>query len=216
MKERPRKIHLVRHGESEWNRIRKVQGNAHDVGLSERGRVQSRLLGQRLRAMRFDHVICSDIQRAVETAEIALDGEVVEYDHELREIAFGEWEGRLVSDLKAERPGEVEKWFERPSEVEIEGAERYLDFHLRVRTRMDQIIEATTGDLLIIAHGGVICAWLTHILGMDPDDIWAFSLANTSVTTIMLEYRPRVRSLGDSSHLDEESLGFDGMPSTVK
>jgi broad specificity phosphatase PhoE len=216
MEETPRKIHLVRHGESEWNKIRKVQGNADNVGLSERGRAQSRLLGQRLTAMRFDHVICSDIQRAVETAAIALEGESIEYDHELREIAFGEWEGRLVSDLKEEQPGEIENWFRSPSKVDIKGAERFLDFHLRVRTRMDQIIQATSGDLLIIAHGGVICAWLTHILGMDADDIWAFSLANTSVTTIMLEYRPRVRSLGDSSHLDEESLGFDGMPSTVK
>jgi len=51
---------------------------------------------------------------------------------------------------------------------------------------------------------------------MDPDDLWSFSLPNTSVTTVMLEFRPRVRLFGDASHLDAATLGIDGMPSQVK
>ncbi|HSG27256.1 MAG TPA: histidine phosphatase family protein, partial [Candidatus Krumholzibacterium sp.] len=214
MEDKVRQIYLVRHGESDWNRIRRIQGNFPGIALSERGRRQAELLGGRLSGMSFDRVICSDVERAVETARIALgDDHPMDFDNELREIAFGEWEGRLVTELEEESPGQVAMWFRKPSSVEIAGAEPFLQFHGRVRRRMDEIIGSTEGDLLIIAHGGVICAWLTHILGMAPDDIWAFSLANTSMTTVKLEFRPRVRLLGDASHLDALNLGFDGMPS---
>lgn len=212
-----RKIHLVRHGESEWNSERRVQGNSCGVVLSDRGRLQSRLLGKRLRSVPFDSVYCSDIDRAVETARIALgDSCPIVFDHGLREISFGEWEGRLVSELSAENPGALDGWFRKPSAVDIPGAERYEDFHRRIVGVMDRMIGSSTGDLLVICHGGVICTWLTHILGMDPDDFWAFSLPNTSITTVVLEFRPRLRLLGDASHLDPESLGFDGMPATPR
>ena len=81
---------------------------------------------------------------------------------------------------------------------------------------MDGLIDSTEGDILIITHGGIICAWMTHVLRMPPDDIWTFSLPNTSLTTVMLDFfRPRLRLLGDVSHLDGETLGFDGMPAPV-
>lgn len=217
MAERVRQIYLVRHGESEWNSIRRVQGNFPGIALSERGRRQSELLGERLARMKFDEVICSNVERAVQTARIAIgDSHPIEFDERLREIAFGDWEGRLVSELEDEFPGKLDMWFRKPTSVIIDGAEPFLDFHERVRCRMEEIIRDTAGDVLIIAHGGVICTWMTHILGMDPDDIWSFSLANTSVTTVKLEFRPRLRLLGDASHLDEDSLGFDGTPASTK
>ncbi len=217
MEEAPRKVHLVRHGESEWNRERRVQGNSCRVVLSPLGIEQSRLLGIRLAGMDFGKVFCSDIERAVDTARIALGEDCpVEFSHELREISFGKWEGRLVTDLGKEYPGALEKWFSRPSSLKIEDAEPYLDFHDRIVREMDRIVESTSGDLLLVTHGGVICTWLTHVLRMDPDDLWSFSLPNTSVTTVMLEFRPRVRLFGDASHLDAATLGIDGMPSQVK
>ena len=118
-----RKIHLVRHGESEWNRVRRVQGDAFGVVLSERGREQARLLGERLRTMHFDHIFSSDVERAAETTRIALgDSYDVKYTNDLREISFGEWEGRLVTEIKEEFPGDLENWFACPSKVRIKGA----------------------------------------------------------------------------------------------
>ncbi len=213
----PKKLHMVRHGESVWNSERRVQKNTDGIALSPRGRKQAELLGARLQGMRFDRVYCSDVQRALETARIAL-GETfpLTISSGLREIGFGEWEGKLVREIEEEYPGAMSRWFEAPSKVEIKGAERFLDFHERVVSEIGRIIGSAPGDILMITHGGVICTYLTHILGMSPDDIWAFSLPNASVTTIMLEFRPRLRLLGDAHHLSGGTLGFDGMPSSVR
>ena len=91
-----------------------------------------------------------------------------------------------------------------------------MEFHERASRTVDGIIDSSEGDILIVSHGGIICAWLTHILGMSPDDIWSFSLPNTSLTTVMIDFRPRLRLLGDVSHLDGKTLRFDGMPSPVQ
>jgi broad specificity phosphatase PhoE len=214
MKDGARKIHLVRHGESTFNSVRRVQGNADGIRLSELGRLQATLLGERLSAMEFSRVFCSSAERAAETAVIALgEDRPVTYMDELREISFGEWEGMLVSEVRERYPGILERWFAAPSTVTIEGAEPYLEFHARAAGTVDRIIQSTEGDILIISHGGIICAWMTHVLGMSPDDIWSFSLPNTALTTVMLDFRPRLRLLGDVSHLDGKTLGFDGMPS---
>ncbi|MBN2071024.1 MAG: histidine phosphatase family protein [Candidatus Krumholzibacteriota bacterium] len=216
MKDMTRKVHLVRHGESKWNSERRVQKNTDGVPLSDRGRRQAQLLGARLETVPFDHVFCSDVQRAAETARIALgESYPIGFSSELREIALGAWEGRLVSEIEAETPGIMERWFKAPSTVEIDGAEKFFDFHRRVVDEVERITGSTSGDLLIISHGGVICTWLTYILGMDQDGLWSFSLPNASISTVMLEFRPRLRLLGDANHLTDGSLGFDGMPSSV-
>ena len=212
-----RRIDLVRHGESTWNSVRRVQGNHGEVHLSELGRAQAGLLGERLRSMEFSRIYCSSAERAVETARIALgDDRSIEFMDELREISFGEWEGLLVSEVQEKYPGDLELWFQSPSKVVIDGAEPFGEFNERASRTVDGIIDDTEGDILIVSHGGIICAWLTHILGMSPDDIWSFSLPNTSLTTVMIDFRPRLRLLGDVSHLEGKTLGFDGMPSPVE
>ena len=217
MKEELRRIHLVRHGESTWNAVRRVQGNHVDVHLSELGRAQAALLGDRLRRMEFSSVYCSSMERARETALIALgEDHPIEFMDDLREISFGEWEGMLVSEVQERYPGDMERWFVSPSRVSIAGAEPFDEFHDRASRTVDGIIDDTEGDILIVSHGGIICAWLTHVLGMSPDDIWSFSLPNTSLTTVMIDFRSRLRLLGDVSHLDGKTLGFDGMPAPVR
>ena len=207
---------LIRHGESTWNSVRKVQGNHAGVPLSELGRKQAVLLGERLRRMELSRVFCSTVERARETALIALGGDYpVEYLDDLREISFGEWEGLRVDEVRERFPGRLETWFSTPSKVAIEGAEPFGEFHERATRAVDRLVESTDGDILIISHGGVICAWLTSVLGMSPDDIWSFSLPNASLTTVVIDFRPRLRLLGDVSHLDERTLGFDGMPSPL-
>ncbi|MCK4235815.1 MAG: histidine phosphatase family protein, partial [Candidatus Krumholzibacteria bacterium] len=67
----------------------------------------------------------------------------------------------------------------------------------------------------VVTHGGFICSYLTHLLNMDLDDLWCFSLPNASITTVVLDFRPRLRSFGDASHLREDAVGLDGMPSAI-
>lgn len=217
MEPEKRKIHLVRHAESVWNEERRVQGTCSGIPLSERGRIQARLLGNRLRSLRVRSIYCSDAERAIETARIALgDGGNITLMHDLRELSLGEWEGRLISDLRESGPDLLERWYREPTKAEVEGAEDMFSFKKRIVGAFNTILGVPDGgDAIVITHGGVICAYLTHILDMKLDDIWSFSLPNASVTTIVLDFKMRLRSFGDTSHLHDGCLGSDGMPSAL-
>ncbi len=208
-----RKIYLVRHAESVWNAERKVQGTCPGILLSERGREQARLLGGRLRAIEADAVYCSDADRAVETAKLALgDGREIVLMKELRELSLGEWEGRSIVELCQEKPSLINRWYREPTKVRVKGSEDIFSFRDRVVGTIESIAAAPHGgDVIVVTHGGVICAYLTHILGMDLDDLWSFSLPNASITTILLDFKPRLRSFGEAPHLTIGASASDGI-----
>jgi len=217
MEQMKRKVYLVRHAESIWNRERRVQGTCQGIPLSPIGRLQAQTLGKRFKQLSFDSVYCSDADRANETARIALgDDYPIVLMSELRELSLGEWEGRLISEIREEIPGEVEKWYLKPTAVHIRGQEDLSSFRERAIEVMNRIIASSdSGNILVISHGGVICAYLTHLFNMELDDLWCFSLPNASITTIVLDFRPRLRSFGDTFHLEDDALGHDGMPSAL-
>jgi broad specificity phosphatase PhoE len=166
--------------------------------------------------MRIRSVYCSDAERALETARIALgDGSDMTLMHDLRELSLGEWEGRLICDLREGDPELLDRWYRKPTTVKVEGAEGMFAFRERILAAFDKIIKAPGGDAIVITHGGVICAYLTHLLDMDLDNLWSFSLPNASVTTIILDFKPRLRSFGDTAHLHRGCIGEDGMPSSL-
>lgn len=212
----PRKIHLVRHAESAWNLERRVQGTALDVALSPTGREQAKLLGRRLKALPLEAVYSSDAGRTLETARLALgEGFPLRISEEIRELSLGEWEGRFIEDLRAEDPAKLDAWYRRPSTVRLERGEDLARFRERVVSFMDSNVAPGAGDAAVITHGGVICIYLTHILGMGVDDMWSFSLPNASITTVVLDFKPRLRSFGDTAHLDARAIGLDGMPAPL-
>ena len=110
------RILLARHGETPWNAEGRYQGQA-DIPLSEVGESQARALGQRLKDLRIDRAVASPLSRARRTAEMAL-GEsraaMLSLDHGLAEIAHGEWEGLLASEINARDPKLMQAWRETP------------------------------------------------------------------------------------------------------
>lgn len=199
-----RKLYLVRHAESAWNSERRVQGTCLEVPLSPAGRRQAELLGARLRSLPAAAFYTSDARRAVETARIALgeDRRIV-VSPELRELSLGEWEGRLVSDIARETPDRIEAWYRRPTSVAIAGADDLAAFRDRAVAAIGRILAAHGGDdVAVIGHGGFICSYLTWVLGMRVDDLWSFSLPNASITTLVVDFKQRLRAFGDTAHLD--------------
>jgi len=196
-------VYLIRHGETGHNRDGRVQGQTESE-LSELGREQARLVGERLRGVDFIKAFSSPRLRAVETHRIALDGSVPVETHDgLSEIRLGAWEGEKAADLRKKYPEDVKRWFHNPSEVHIEGAETIRGFRQRVARAMTGIRRANPeGTLAVFAHGGVICVYLTHLLGMKLDDIWRFKIRNCSVTRVVFpQDKPRIDLLGDVHHL---------------
>ena len=88
------KVYLLRHGLTDWNKLRRVQGSS-DIPLNEEGRRVARLTAEGMRDMPIDLVYSSPLKRARETAEIICAGRDVPivFDERIREIGFGEFEG---------------------------------------------------------------------------------------------------------------------------
>ncbi|HEY7454537.1 MAG TPA: histidine phosphatase family protein, partial [Thermoleophilaceae bacterium] len=102
---------LARHGQSVWNAERRFQGST-DVALSTLGVAQARALGVALRGYRLAAAYVSPFRRAVETAEIALEGTgvpLVPLD-ELRELSLGQWEGCTVEEISGQAGDPYRAW----------------------------------------------------------------------------------------------------------
>ncbi|UCH84677.1 MAG: histidine phosphatase family protein [Candidatus Latescibacterota bacterium] len=196
---------LIRHGETDSNRDGRIQG-FRDSRLSELGREQAERLRVRLDHERIDVVYSSPATRAVETGHIAVGHRfVIETREALREINLGVWEGAKVSELKRRLPSETDLWFRKPSRVRIEGAEPLRSFRQRVTRALSHIRRShETESIIVFAHGGVICAYLTSLLGLKLDDLWRFKILNGSVSAVVFPNGdPRIELLNDTSHLSD-------------
>jgi probable phosphoglycerate mutase len=140
---------LVRHGETEWNRIRRIQG-VSDIPLNDTGRAQAAALGDILAAHTFDLLVASSLSRAMETASIIakrLSMPAPLAIPDLIERNYGDAEGSNGADLE-------ERY---PPGTEIPGREERSDVTKRVvRVLQDLAIRHPNADILAVAHGGVI------------------------------------------------------------
>lgn len=153
-------LYLVRHGETDWNAARRIQGRT-DIPLNEIGRDQARRTGALLARREFDAVISSPLSRAFETgrliaAELGLPEPTT--DGELVERNYGEAEG-LASD-------EIDRRY--PGSTRVPGRETREQVAARVVPALLRIAEAHRGGrLVIVAHGGVIRVVLNSVTPTD-------------------------------------------------
>ena len=196
-------LYLIRHAETGFNRDGRVQGHS-ESNLSRLGIEQARRVRRRLDYVHFVAAYASPSKRTMHTARLALNGVTVEAREGLREIRLGEWEGRKAEDLRREYPREVERWFHSPRAVRIPGGETVGRFRRRVVTEMNRIRQRhPAGEIAVVTHAGVICAYLTGLLGMSLDDLWSFKIRNASVTRVLFpQGKARIDLLGDIHHLE--------------
>src|SRR6059058_5345383 len=128
----PARLVLVRHAQSTWNGLGKIQGQL-DPPLSERGREQAQRLGERLGSARWAGFYCSDLARTRETAACVAErlGREPVSLAELREIYLGEWQGLTRHDLEARYPTLWKRWLEKPDWNLVPGGERAAAFERR-------------------------------------------------------------------------------------
>ena len=149
-------IILVRHGETDWNRDRRVQGHT-DVPLNAAGRLQAELLAAELAEEHVDVVYSSDLGRALETANILAESRslAVSTHSALREKNFGTWEGLTDTDVLGRFPDAV-----RGHWGDGESAEEMAD---RVLRAILEIGAAHPGQaVVVVTHGGPMRALLRH------------------------------------------------------
>ncbi len=200
---------LIRHGETEWNRIGRWQGHA-DVPLSDLGREQARRVAARLQAeeQRFDHIYASDLARAFETASIIASALELPVHPliELREMHVGAWSGLTRDEISVNYP---EQWSlytgggDGPRGGDGETNEA-------LRTRVVGILERLVRDhpeqrLLVVSHGGPIRTLVSHIERLTglPTDL---QIDNTSITEIRFGGAiPQIVRVNDAAHWPRET-----------
>lgn len=150
------KLLLVRHGETDWNLARRVQGHT-DRPLNDTGRAQARALADELRDVALDAVYSSDLSRAEETARILAGrlGLPVGTLLELRERSFGTWEGLTDTEV-FERFPEARRGQWGDGETTEELDERVLAALRRIAR------DHPGGTVLVVAHGGPLRSVLRH------------------------------------------------------
>jgi probable phosphoglycerate mutase len=147
---------LCRHGETDWNRDRRLQGQT-DVPLNDRGRAQAAALARELAGEPIDAVYSSDLARAYETARAVAEPHGLEVVRlrALRERDFGSWEGLTDAEIRQRFPDARDRpWGDGETREQL--AERVLAV-------LDELAERHPGGrVVVVAHGGPINALLRH------------------------------------------------------
>jgi probable phosphoglycerate mutase len=148
---------VIRHGETDWNRQQRFQGQI-DVPLNAVGRAQAGRLALRLASETFDVVVASDLQRARATAEAAARGRSIEADPLWREQSFGVLEGLDAPTIVEQHPQLWTSWLRHDADFALPGGgESVRMFHERVLRGLQRVVKAHAGRCVaVFTHGGVL------------------------------------------------------------
>ncbi len=180
-------IHIIRHGETDWNRARRFQGQT-DVPLNQTGMMQARLVADVLRNEPLQAVVSSDLVRALDTAQVIAErhGLQVQKDTGLREMSFGEWEGLSHDDLRSGKWADLFSRYRKDSLAHRPpGAEHPDEALQRVRQSLQRILtHRVEGTVVLVAHGGSCRLLICAAIGAPADCARHIRLDNASISTL--------------------------------
>lgn len=172
---------LIRHGETEWNKIGRYQGQA-DPPLNANGRQQTVELAEALVAARLDLIYTSHLRRAYETAEIVARRLNIPLFTEtrLQEIHQGDWQTRLRSEIETLYPDLFRRWESEPWQVTPPGGEHLRQVQKRVYTAVDEIIARHPEKRIgLVTHRIPIALLKMRYQKLDPEVVRTLHLPNT-------------------------------------
>lgn len=189
----PPLVLLVRHGDTEWSRSGQHTSRT-DLPLLPDGEAAAEALGRRLRQYDFALVLASPLMRARETARLAGLDAKIEITDDLRELGYGEYEGRTTADIRVERPG-WSVWTDgSPGGESLEEA----------AARSDRVIaraQAAGGNVALFAHGHILRIIGARWLDLPPETAAGLALSTASLCILGFERERRVIWLwNDTSH----------------
>lgn len=205
---------LVRHGETLWNRERRMQGQ-QDSPLSDTGMHQARRLGQRLADLSFSELYSSDLGRAYATARSVAEvtGHEIAVDTRLRERHFGVFEGLTADEIASRFPVEYDGLKSRDPAYVIPGGESARQFRDRCLAVLEDIAERHPGaTVVVVTHGLVldIAYREAHAIALGaPRPV---PLLNASLNVFRYDNRRwHCDTWGDVSHLQDDAVThFEG------
>ncbi|MBW2600237.1 MAG: histidine phosphatase family protein [Deltaproteobacteria bacterium] len=204
------KLILVRHGQTLWNREKRVQGIS-DIELSNRGRAQADSLARSLRDEKIDTIISSPLKRAIQTAEAInhFHHLPIEHEEDLKELNMGDFEGMAFQEMMKNHGDLMKRWAENPTSVVMPGGESLSELQERAWSVVERVI-VKSGTTLLAAHNFTIMAILCKIKEMDLSHIRQVHVDVASKTFVEFRNgRGNIILFNDIDHLTgcEEVIG---------
>ncbi|MBW1699507.1 MAG: histidine phosphatase family protein [Deltaproteobacteria bacterium] len=200
------RILIVRHGETEWNRIRRFLGRS-DVPLNQTGKQQAKALGFALKQESLSAIYTSPLARARETAELikAYHPSVQLFEEQgFIEMDLGDFDGMLALHWASEYPQFRKAWMEKPSAVKMPGGESLQQVQERSVKSLQRIVRkhSERTSILICTHNFVICSILCHALEMALDRFREIKQDTGALNILRKDgERYQVEAINDLSHL---------------
>lgn len=173
------KVYYVRHGQTDWNLARRMQGGGTEKALNETGLKQAEQTRKELENVDYDIVIRSPMHRAEQTAEIINQGRNVPIivDERMRERKLGELEGHPITNELESRIWNYEL------NAPINGGESLHEFEKRILDFLEDIKQKYKDKtVLIVAHGGVAKVLKAHLYGMpETKDLSEIKMENCEI-----------------------------------
>lgn len=195
---------FIRHGETDWNRQQRFQGQI-DVPLNAAGTAQAQRLAARLAAEPPALLLSSDLQRAQQTAAplaaawqrtpLLVPG--------LREQSFGVLEGLDIPTIQRQHPALWHHWQVQQADFALPGGESTRQFHGRVWQAVQALVSDHAGErLVVVTHGGVLDMLWRSARGEPLDGLRQCAIPNTGINRLRwTDGRLAIEAWGDASHL---------------
>ena len=203
-------IYFVRHGQTIWNVEKRFQGLS-DSPLTELGITQAKLLGEKLKDIKFDKFYSTSLKRAYDTANYIKGNrrQKVEIFDDFVEISMGDMEGIKQEDFKKLYPEQVKNFFFNQLEYDPSsfGGESFLEVRERVIRGLNKFIELNKNyeRVLVVSHGATLKTLLHYISGKDISTLSDEAIPkNTSYTIVKYENgKFEIIDFSNISHLEE-------------
>lgn len=195
-------ILLIRHGQTAWNRDRRIMGRL-PIPLNVAGRRQAAALRRAFRSVTLKAIYTSHVQRAVETAKILARGRGIRVIKapEVAEIDYGRWVGKTFDEVSADRNYVV--YHSAPKRAQAPGGEKMTEVYRRSVGFVEKLRKRhKEGRIAVISHADVIKAILVRYLKLDLNDLLKIRIDNGALSSLWFNgTRERVLAVNAHAHL---------------
>ncbi len=181
-------VYLVRHGETQWNRTGRRQGQL-DAPLTESGIAEIQRVAERIKSLPIDGLFSSPLGRAVATAQIyaeALHQTITTVD-DLRELDHGDMAGMTNGEIERAFPGEMARRSRDKYQWRFPNGESYADADLRATSAIHEIAESGGFRPLVVSHEMIGRMLLRNLLGLDPDEALKIGISHRAIYRVDFE-----------------------------
>jgi len=199
------RIILVRHGQTEWNRVERFRGRA-DIPLNDAGLSQAEETGRRIAAeWRPSAVYSSSLSRAVKTAGV-IAGHFdlpVRVHPGLTDIDYGQWEGLTPDEVRERWPQMIHAWYITPDSPHIPGGETLADVRTRAMEAVKELVDCHEGQTVVaVSHTVINRIILLGVMGLSNDRFWRVRQDTCAINCFEAEGGDfTIVSLNDTCHL---------------